>query len=331
MPGFDCLRRAPRRQSLKRSIVAKTQTLSKLFQALSSRDVEGAAQIAAQIVGDEEKKGHRDAARQLRGALSPNSLTNGAHINAQSRYHGLLSQSLVPQTGLTKLADLSLPASLRRELEIVVREWQRKLELSKAGIRPRSRLLFHGPPGCGKSATAKALGNEIGLPTFLVRFDAVIGAYLGQTAIHLRELFRFAEQNACVLIFDEVDALGKRRGNPLDVGELDRIVIAFMQELEHAAPTGLVIATSNLADDLDRALWRRFDLAVEFPKPSKSELAAFVAKRALHHGLTVPKAIASKATRAASYAESERIVEGAVRERILNGHHHKNGARDSKR
>lgn len=294
-------------------------------------DVERAAQIAAQIVGDEEKKGHRDAARQLRGALRPNGLTNGSQIEVQSRYHGLLSQSLVQQTGATKLADLALRASLRADLETVVREWQRKLELIKAGIRPRNRLLFHGPPGCGKSATAKALGIELGLPTYLVRFDAVIGAYLGQTAIHLRELFRFAEQNACVLIFDEVDALGKRRGNPLDVGELDRIVIAFMQELEHAAPTGLVIATSNLPDDLDRALWRRFDLAVEFPAPSKTELRAFVAKRASHHGIKAPKTVALKAAQATSYADSERIIESAVRDQILNGHHHKNGARHPKR
>lgn len=311
--------------------MAKTQTLSKLFQALSTHDIERAAQVAAQIVGEEEKKGHRDAARQLRGALRPNGLTNGSHTDTQPRYHGLLSQSLVRQTGATNLADLSLRPSLRRDLETVAREWQRKHELIKAGIRPRNRLLFHGPPGCGKSVTAKALGIELGLPTFLVRFDAVIGAYLGQTAIHLRELFRFAEQNSCVMIFDEVDALGKRRGNPLDVGELDRIVIAFMQELEHAAPTGIIIATSNLPDDLDRALWRRFDLAVEFPAPTKSELKTFVAKRALQHALSLPKAMASKAVKVSSYAESERIVENAVRERILTGLHHKNGARHSKR
>ncbi len=311
--------------------VAKTQSLSRLFQALSAHDIDKATQVAAQIVGDEEKKGHRDAARQLRGALRPNGLANGTSRDFQPRHHGLLSQSLVAQTEAANLSELSLRPALRRDLETIVREWQRKGDLLKAGIRPRNRLLFHGPPGCGKSASAKALGAELGLPTFLVRFDAVIGAYLGQTAIHLREIFRFAEQNACVLIFDEVDALGKRRGNPLDVGELDRIVIAFMQELEHAVPTGLVIATSNLPDDLDRALWRRFDLAVEFPAPTKAELRTFVAKRALEHNLVIPRAIASQAAGAVSYAESERIVENAVRERILNGHHRKNGSRHPKR
>jgi len=96
--------------------------------------------------------------------------------------------------------------------------------------------------------------NELAYPLYcsLRRRD---GAYLGQTAIHLRELFRFASNNPSVLLFDEIDALGKQRGNPLDVGELDRIVIALMQELEFSETQGIVIATSNLPENLDRALW----------------------------------------------------------------------------
>jgi SpoVK/Ycf46/Vps4 family AAA+-type ATPase len=150
-----------------------------------------------------------------------------------------------------------------------------------------------------------------------VRFDGVIGAYLGQTAIHLREMFRFAERTPCVLMFDEVDALGKRRGNPLDVGELDRIVIAFMQELEHSAPAGLVIATSNLPRELDPALWRRFDLIVKFPAPNKSELASFAASLAKRHHLAAVTGILRRASRAKSYAEAERLVEAEVRRRVL--------------
>jgi len=81
-------------------------------------------------------------------------------------------------------------------------------------------------------------------------------------------------------MFDEVDALGKKRGNPLDVGELDRIVIAFMQELEHSFPRGFVIATSSLPGELDQALWRRFDLVLEFRSPTKAELVSFISSTA---------------------------------------------------
>ncbi len=134
------------------------------------------------------------------------------------------------------LAAVTLPSATREELARLNLEWYHRVRLMERGIARRTKLLFHGPPGCGKSLTASALAKELQLPVYLVRFDAVIGAYLGQTAIHLRQLFHFAETTPCVLLFDELDALGKRRGNPTDVGELDRIAIALMQELEHTTP-----------------------------------------------------------------------------------------------
>jgi SpoVK/Ycf46/Vps4 family AAA+-type ATPase len=191
---------------------------------------------------------------------------------------------------------------------MVVKEWQHRARLLERGILRRSKLLFYGPPGCGKSLTARALGTELALPTYVVRFDAIIGAYLGQTAIHLRELFRFAEGTPCIILLDEVDALGKRRGNPLDVGELDRIVISMMQELEHCNVQGLVIATSNLPAHLDQALWRRFDLLVEFPKPTQRELGPYSAKLAAASHTRLSPALKSKIAVAKSYAEAEQLV-----------------------
>jgi SpoVK/Ycf46/Vps4 family AAA+-type ATPase len=313
--------------------VAKTHTLSRLFQALGAHDLERASQIANEIALGEEKKGHRDAARLLRGSLQPNRMTNGGLHNGDLSpgFDQMLSQSLSPQQSNLKLSELALRSALKRDLQTVIAEWRHQGALAQAGIRRRSRLLFHGPPGCGKSATAKALGNELGLPTFLVRFDGVIGAYLGQTAIHLRELFRFAERSPCVLIFDEVDALGKRRGNPQDVGELDRIVIAFMQELEHTVPAGFVVATSNLPRDLDLALWRRFDYVTEFPAPTKHELAKFVTQHAKRLRAPLQRSVAKRASHVRSYAEAERIVEAAQRDRILATATIKNGQRRTKR
>jgi SpoVK/Ycf46/Vps4 family AAA+-type ATPase len=155
------------------------------------------------------------------------------------------------------------------------------------------------------------------LPTYVVRFDAVIGAYLGQTALHLRELFRFAEQTPCVLVFDEVDALAKQRGNPLDVGELDRIVISFMQELEHSQTKGVIIATSNLPSHLDKALWRRFDLTMEFPRPSPTELRAFVLKKTREFRTKLSGSQIKRFIKTRSYAEAEKCVESVVRQIAL--------------
>jgi SpoVK/Ycf46/Vps4 family AAA+-type ATPase len=220
----------------------------------------------------------------------------------------------------TPLSSVVLRPSARRELEEIVREWNHRAKLRDRGISPRCRLLFHGPPGCGKSLTARALATELRLPAYLVRFDAVIGAYLGQTAIHLRQLFQFAEVTPCVLLLDELDALGKRRGNPLDVGELDRIVIALMQELEHSAPAGLIIGTSNLAKYLDDALWRRFDLALEFPSPRQAALKKYVKQVAMARNVSLPVAILRLATRARSFADAEAIVVAEARRQAIRNH-----------
>jgi len=198
-------------------------------------------------------------------------------------------------------------------LEALIKETRHGAYLSSKGIRRRSKLLFVGPPGCGKSFTAQAIANELALPHYTVRFDAVIGAYLGQTATHLRELFRFASNNSCVLLFDEIDALGKQRGNPLDVGELDRIVIALMQELEFSETRGIVIATSNLPENLDRALWRRFDLILHFPRPTTNELLAYVKKISGKFCLKRDVGALKHLPAARTYADAEKLVEAEAR------------------
>ncbi|MHB8956033.1 MAG: AAA family ATPase [Pirellulaceae bacterium] len=189
--------------------------------------------------------------------------------------------------------------------------------MQRRGLQPRSKLLFYGVPGCGKSLTARALAHELGIPIYVVRFDAVIGAYLGQTAIHLRQLFHFAETTPCVLLLDELDALGKRRGNPLDVGELDRIVIALMQELEHSRPKGLIVGTSNMPRHLDDALWRRFDLALAFNAPAKRVLTVFVKRTANRFAISLTRDVLTKAISAKSFANAESIVEAEARRRAL--------------
>jgi SpoVK/Ycf46/Vps4 family AAA+-type ATPase len=223
------------------------------------------------------------------------------------------------------LDDIALRANTKAELREIVLEWNQRERLEEKGIARRSKLLFHGPPGCGKSITAAAMGEELGLPTFVIRFDAIIGAYLGQTAIHLRELFNYSQMSPCVLLFDEIDALGKKRGNPLDVGELDRIVIALLQELEHSAPAGLVIATSNLPKHLDAALWRRFDLAIEFPRPTARELDQFASRLVKQRELALSEKLKRRISTAGNYAEAEKLITAEQRRLALSRETNQNG------
>jgi len=240
-----------------------------------------------------------------------------ANLPPQSSAAGILSTALVPLPAEPSLQDVVLVPAARRLLHAIVMEWQNRETLRLRQLEPRSKLLFHGLPGCGKSLTARALAHELQMPIYVVRFDAIIGAYLGQTAIHLRQLFHFAEITPCILLLDELDALGKRRGNPLDVGELDRIVIALMQELEHFRPQGIIIGTSNLSQHLDDALWRRFDVALAFKAPGKPVLSAFVKRVAAGYQIAMGRSVLKKAVATKNFADAESIVIAEARRQAL--------------
>lgn len=296
--------------------MAKKTRLANLFQALAAHDLDAARQAATAICADEERMGHRGAARLLRSALS----TNGATLprfDVTLGTSSILPALLRPIEVTRNLDEIVLSSAARDELLVLIAEWQHRKKLQTRGLPLRTKLLFHGPPGCGKSITATALGSALNLPVYLVRFDAVIGAYLGQTAIHLRQLFHFIESTPCVLLFDELDALGKRRGNPLDVGELDRIVISLMQELEHVKPAGIIVATSNLPAHLDDALWRRFDLVLSFPRPSKAALRRFI--KTLSNRFRLPEASVTKRDLKTirTFADVERLLEHKARRVVL--------------
>jgi len=290
--------------------MAPVRDLRRLFEAISRKDWEAAESVAEHLAGLEAKRGNRAAARALRDSLHHR---NGSAPVAAS----ILELGLSRRSNTTRLSDVVLPSQVRRELQSILDEFKHSRSLQSQGFQTRKKLIFTGPPGCGKSLTAQALANELALPHFVVRFDAIIGSYLGQTATHLRHLFRFSESTASVLLFDEIDALGKRRGNPSDVGELDRIVIALMQELELTQPLGFIIATSNIPEHLDRALWRRFDAQLIFPAPKKQQLKSFVASAAKRFRRKLPESVFSLAVSKHSYADAEAVVSSYLRQQII--------------
>jgi SpoVK/Ycf46/Vps4 family AAA+-type ATPase len=300
--------------------MAPVRELRRLFEAISRKDWDSAQSFAEHLANLEAKRGNRGAARILRDSLHH---SNGAVPVPSS----ILELGLSRRVNEIRLSDVILPTHLRRELQSILDEFRHVSSLQARGVRIRRKLIFTGPPGCGKSMTAQALANEMRLPHFVVRFDAIIGSYLGQTATHLRHLFRFAETTPSVLLFDEIDALGKRRGSPSEIGELDRIVIALMQELELSQPIGLVIATSNIPEHLDRALWRRFDERLVMPAPTRQQLRSFVARSASRFGEKIPRSVLSIAVGKRSYADAETILSNYWRRRIVSELNSANGSR----
>jgi ATPase family protein associated with various cellular activities (AAA) len=300
------------------SVPTEIDILSSLLHALGQRRWEDAVRLGEEIADREARKGHSRVARKLRGALAPHDDSEAGGTFSPTPVGTPLAGALLPVDPVDSLDGVVLPSSLRAQLTEVLQEWRLRAKLDAAGVTRRTKLLLHGPPGCGKTLTARALGGEMSLPVMVVRFDGVVGSYLGQTAARLRELFRYAEAVPCVLVLDEVDALAQRRGNPRDVGELDRVVISLLQELEHSSPQGIVVASSNLPRALDDALWRRFDLVLNFPVPSAKQIQAFARKRLASLGGRPGRDLPNALRRARSYADAERVVTDMHRRLVLS-------------
>lgn len=169
-----------------------------------------------------------------------------------------------------------LGATNVRVLLGLVKEFRRADEIRRHGLKVRSKLLFCGPPGCGKTLCAEIFAAELGLPLFLVKLDRLISSYLGETAGNVRKIFEFARKQPCVLFFDEFDAIARSRDDNGEHNELRRVVNSLLLFIDHIQPKGFLIAATNLDRSLDPAVWRRFDEVVWFDKPDRAMIARFL-------------------------------------------------------
>lgn len=169
-----------------------------------------------------------------------------------------------------------LPGTAATVIDDIVLERQRGAELTAAGLTPTRTLLLTGPPGVGKTMTARYLATELGVPLLTIDLASVMSSYLGRTGQNLRSALRYGREHECVVFVDEFDALAKRRDDDSDIGELKRLVNVLLLELERWPADNLFVAATNHAELLDRAVARRFDAIVELPLPTPDARASLV-------------------------------------------------------
>jgi SpoVK/Ycf46/Vps4 family AAA+-type ATPase len=219
------------------------------------------------------------------------------------------------------MEDLVLSDENSSILEEILQEHHQIETLRSYGLYPVDRLLFCGPPGCGKTMTAGVMAGELGLLLAIVRTDSVISSYLGETAANLRKVFDFISTLPLVVLFDEFDALGKERDDGAEHGELKRVVNAFLQMMDDYEGKSLLIAATNHENILDSAVWRRFDEVLVFDLPNIEQLRRLLGLklRGVRREFELDDSRIVTPFKGMSHADVERVLRHAVKDMILSG------------
>jgi SpoVK/Ycf46/Vps4 family AAA+-type ATPase len=319
----------------------KADLLKRVFRAIATDDEVAVDKLLDTIVQEERKKGHVVLADQLENITK--SKTRDSSRSGSYQQPLPINQAKATTTNFQSLTEL--PNSKRSQLPLVTvipreqlrhhtilspaveqrfqrieREYAARDRLAHHGFSYKQKILLYGLPGCGKTMSAERLAWTTGLPLLNVRFDTIVSSYLGETASNLREIFEVAAKSPCLLFLDECDSLAKSREDTNEVGEMKRVVNTFLQILdEYDSSSGLLVAATNLDKSLDMAVWRRFDDAIEVPKPTEIELEALLKQTLITMAKdTIDWQSIIKKMAGFSAAQAVRVAQDAAKRAILD-------------
>ena len=286
--------------------MARSDLLVSLVRAGAAGDRREITTAVEAIIAEERAKQHNVLADRLARALRSNGNGSRAGYTAPEPT-ARVRDYVVEATPRKRLKDLFLSDLCERACRGLIEEQHRAGLLRSQSLEPRHRVLLVGPPGNGKTSLAEALAEALAVSFFVVRYDAIIGSFLGETASRLRRVFDYARTTPCVLFFDEFDAVGKERGDVNETGEIKRVVTSLLMQVDDLPSYTVVVAASNHSELLDRAVWRRFQIRLELPAPTQAQLARYfdVFARKMDQSLGRSAESIAKSLGNVSYAEAE--------------------------
>lgn len=305
----------------------KGEYVLELLKAFKKDDYDSFKKIAKNIVEDEKAKSHNRLANSLEDIINSFSNKNMITENVSNNNDYFFniphdnkgdSSLLSIITPKYNLDDVILSNTNQNVINRILHEYTSADKLKRYNLDAKRRLLFCGPPGCGKTMTAQAIANEINLPMLYIHMDSLISSYLGETATNMRKVFKFASQNKWIIFFDEFDTIAKSRDDQNEHGELKRSVNTFLQMLDNFQIKTLLIAATNHQHLLDNAIWRRFDEILLFDKPDKTKIKELIKNKLKVFKKDLDYDILSEKLLGMSYAQIERICQESMRYCILN-------------
>jgi SpoVK/Ycf46/Vps4 family AAA+-type ATPase len=296
--------------------MARSDLLLSLIRAGAKGDAALFRKTVEAIVAEERSKQHHILADRLLECFRENGKPTIARSLGHDAKAGNLFVEISPRITMD---DLLLPPAVTQTCGELVEEHHRGDLLRSYNIEPRHKILLAGPPGNGKTSLAEALAHALMVPLVVIRYEGVIGSYLGETASRLRDLFDFVRGRHCVLFFDEFDTLGKERGDPHDTGEIKRVVSSLLLQIDDLPSHVVVVTATNHPELLDRAVWRRFQLRLCLPPPTPAQVQAWLERFQERMGFAFgssPPALADKLA-GTSFAELEEFGLDVARRWIL--------------
>jgi len=248
--------------------MATAEQIKSLIRSHFSDDLERFRTVALQVAAHEARKGHGGLALDLREILNREQKKVKQPISfLPTELEGLV---LVEQTNITQ-SSLVMNINLKNRITRILTEYRQKNKLKSHGLDYRRKILLSGAPGTGKTMTAKVLAKELHLPLYTIQVDRLVTKFMGETSAKLRQIFDLIKEKPGVYLFDEFDAIGSERTLDNDVGEMRRVLNAFLQFIEQDTSDSLIIAATNHPRLLDHALFRRFDDVLYYDYPKEEE------------------------------------------------------------
>lgn len=248
--------------------MATANQIKSLIQSHFSTELERFHTVALQVAAHEAKKGNATLAHDIRTLVDMERKKAGpAILNFPKDLRGLV---LAEEPRISQQV-LVINPNLQSGIDRIIHEYRQQAKLKSHGMSNRRKILLIGPPGTGKTMTAKVLAHELHIPLYTVQVDRLVTKFMGETSAKLRQIFDFMQEKHGVYFFDEFDAIGGSRTSDNDVGEMRRVLNAFLQFIEQDASDSIVVAATNNPQLLDKALFRRFDDVLYYENPTDKE------------------------------------------------------------
>jgi SpoVK/Ycf46/Vps4 family AAA+-type ATPase len=296
--------------------MATADQIKSLIRSHLSDDDERFYTIALQVAAHEAMQGHGDLAHDIHDIVDKAKRTRGS--NVLLKFPVELQGMVFSENTEIPLASLVLPERLRDRIGRIIHEHRQQEKLKSHGLSNRRKILLVGPPGTGKTMTARVLAHELRFPLHTIQVDKLMTKFMGETSAKLRQIFDLIRDETGVYLFDEFDAIAGERSFDNDVGEMRRVLNALLQFIEQDASDSLIIGATNNPRLLDRALFRRFDDVLYYHLPdaaARLRLIENVLGTFIGEAFTSEKVI--KASKTLSHAEIDHACRDAIKEAIL--------------